>query len=118
MIEKINCECTIIHKDVLDRVAKTMPDKESQTEMAQIFSLFGDPTRLGILTALYHADMCVCDLSSLLGMSQSSISHSLRILKHGRLVKNRKEGRIVYYSLFDTHIRTIIDEMTKFNLIR
>ena len=101
------CGNTVIHEDVITRVRDKMPQQEPIYEVAQLFKVFGDPTRARIICALTEAEMCVCDLSALLGMSQSAISHQLRILKTARLVKGRREGKVVYYNLDDGHIKDL-----------
>lgn len=101
------CDCTIIHEDVVDKVKSTMPEEEDLYNLADFFKVFGDSTRIRILYALSASDMCVCDIAALLDMSQSAISHQLRILKQARLVKYRKEGKVVYYSLDDDHVNQI-----------
>jgi len=87
-----------------------MTDEQKLRDLADLFKLFGDATRVRILSALLQSEMCVCDLAELLGMSQSAISHQLRVLKQGKLVKNRREGKTVFYSLDDNHIGTIINQ--------
>ena len=87
-----------------------MPDEEMLYDLAELFKVFGDTTRARILCALFESEMCVCDISILLGMTQSSISHQLRVLKSAKLVKNRKEGKVVYYSLDDEHIKHIFEQ--------
>ncbi len=104
------CECNIIHADVVKRVEAVMPPIGELYELAEVFKLFGDTTRIRILWALFEAEMCVCDIASLLGMSQSSISHQLRLLKQARLVKFRRDGKTVYYSLDDEHVKRIFDQ--------
>jgi len=101
------CDCNIIHRDVVDRVSKTMPREETLYDLAELFKVFGDSTRIKILCALQQQEMCVCDIAALLGMTQSAISHQLRILKQARLVKYRREGKVVYYSLDDEHVSNI-----------
>lgn len=101
------CECNAIHQEVVSRVKSLMPDEETLYDLAELFKVFGDTTRARILCALFESEMCVCDISILLGMTQSSISHQLRVLKSAKLVKNRKEGKVVYYSLDDEHIKHI-----------
>jgi ArsR family transcriptional regulator len=96
-----------IHRDVVDRVSKTMPREETLYDLAELFKVFGDSTRIKILCALQQQEMCVCDIAALLGMTQSAISHQLRILKQARLVKYRREGKVVYYSLDDEHVSNI-----------
>lgn len=100
-------DCTVIHQEVVDRVRGTMPDEDTLLDLADAFKLFSDSTRLKILYALMEAEMCVCDISVLLGMTKSSVSHQLRVLKQSNLVKYRKAGRVIYYSLADDHVRTI-----------
>ncbi len=104
------CECNAIHQDVVEKVKKLMPDDERLYDLAELFKVFGDTTRVRILCALFESEMCVCDISILLGMSQSSISHQLRVLKSAKLVKNRKDGKVVYYSLDDEHIKHIFEQ--------
>lgn len=104
------CDCEVIHEDVVKRVKGKMPEEETLYDLAELFKVFGDSTRIRILWALDEAEMCVCDIASLLNMTQSAISHQLRVLKQAKLVKNRKEGKVVYYSLDDEHVRAIIDQ--------
>lgn len=104
------CECNAIHKDVVEDVKAKMPEEETLYDLAELFKVFGDTTRVRILCALFESEMCVCDISILLGMTQSSISHQLRVLKTSKLVKNRKEGKVVYYSLDDEHIKHIFEQ--------
>ena len=87
-----------------------MTDEEILYDLAELFKVFGDTTRIRILYALFEAELCVCDIARLLGMSQSAISHQLRILKGSKLVKYRREGKTVFYSLADGHVRTIIGQ--------
>ncbi len=101
------CEVSIIHHDVLARVREKMPPEKPIYEVSELFKMFGDATRSRIICALYIEEMCVCDLAALLHMTHSAISHQLRLLKISRIVKSRKEGRVVYYSLDDTHITEI-----------
>lgn len=104
------CECNAIHQEVVKKVSGKMPDEETLYDLAELFKVFGDTTRVRILCALFESEMCVCDISILLGMTQSSISHQLRVLKSAKLVKNRKEGKVVYYSLNDDHIKKIFEQ--------
>ncbi len=104
------CNCTIIHEDVINKVREHIPQEEMLYDLADLFKIFGDTTRIKILCALFQAEMCVCDIAALLGMTQSSISHQLRVLKQARLVKYRKEGKVVYYSLEDEHVKSIFDQ--------
>lgn len=105
-----SCSCTIIHEDVVNKVREHMPQEETLYDLADIFKVLGDSTRVKILSALFQAEMCVCDIAALLGMTQSAISHQLRVLKQARLVKYRKDGKVVYYSLEDEHVKSIFDQ--------
>ena len=93
-----------------NRVLSEMPDEESLYDLAELFKVFGDTTRIRILYVLFEAEMCVCDIAEILNMTQSAISHQLRVLKQARLVRNRREGKQIYYSLADDHVRTIIGQ--------
>ena len=106
--ETLVCECTIIHQEVIDKIK--LPEEELLYDLGDFFKILGDSTRIKILSALFQSEMCVCDIAALLGMTQSAISHQLRVLKQGRLVKHRKEGKVVYYSLDDDHIKHIVDQ--------
>ena len=103
------CECNDIHEDIVNETKNKMPEDEMLYDLAELFKVFGDTTRIKILYALFSNEMCVCDIANLLNMSQSAISHQLRVLKQARLVKFRKEGKTVYYSLDDSHISQIFD---------
>ena len=103
------CECTCKHEDVICKVKDKMPEDEKLYDLAELFKVFGDTTRIKILYALLKEEMCVCDIEYLLNMTQSAISHQLRVLKQARLVKFRKEGKVVYYSLDDNHINQIFN---------
>jgi ArsR family transcriptional regulator len=87
-----------------------MPSEEDLYDLAELFKVFGDTTRIKILCALVEAEMCVCDIAALLNMTQSSISHQLRILKQARLVRYRRDGKVVYYSIDDEHVKQIFDQ--------
>lgn len=104
------CDVTVIHEEIVEQVRQTMPAEEELFTLAEFFKVFGDTTRIRILYALFQAEMCVCDIAHLLNMSQSAISHQLRVLKQAKLVKFRKEGRVVYYSLDDDHVKAIFDQ--------
>lgn len=104
------CDVTCIHSDMIRKVKNLMPDDGLLSDLADFYKVFGDATRVKILCVLLESEMCVCDLAELLGMTQSAISHQLRILKQMKLVKNRREGKTVYYSLADGHIQTIISQ--------
>ena len=104
-----SCSCSIIHEDIVNRAKVSMPKEETLYDLAELFKVFGDTTRIKIICALFESEMCVCDIAALLSMNQSAISHQLRVLKQARLVKYRKDGKIVYYSLDDEHIKQIFD---------
>ena len=104
-----SCNGNIIHEDIVVRVKDQLPAEETLYDLAELFKVFGDTTRIKIICALFESEMCVCDLSCLLNMTQSAISHQLRVLKSARLVKFRREGKVVYYSLDDEHIKHIYD---------
>lgn len=106
MIE--SCDCVCVHKEIVDSVTEEMPNEEELYDLAELFKVFGDSTRIKILYVLFEKEMCVCDIAELLNMTQSAISHQLRVLKQSRLVKFRREGKTVFYSLADSHVRTII----------
>ncbi len=108
--EMDKCQCTILHGDVIDRVKMTMPHETHLFELADMFKVFGETSRVKILCALFSEELCVCDLAALLSMSQSSVSHQLRVLKQARLVKYRKDGKVVYYSLSDDHVKHIFNQ--------
>jgi len=114
MIDKVNnierCDCNVIHDDVVNAVRKGMPADEELYDLAEVFKVFGDTTRIKILYSLFSSEMCVCDIAALLNMTQSAISHQLRILKQARLVKYRKDGKVVYYSLDDDHVKQIFNQ--------
>ena len=105
-----SCSCSIIHEDAVSKVRNSMPEEETLYDLAELFKVFGDTTRIKILCALFESEMCVCDIAALLSMNQSAISHQLRVLKQARLVKYRKEGKVVYYSLDDEHVKQIFDQ--------
>ena len=104
------CNCSIIHEDVVERVRKSIPQEETLYDLAELFKVFGDSTRIRILCVLFETEMCVCDIAALLNMTQSAISHQLRVLKNARLVKYRREGKVVFYSLDDQHVKQIFDQ--------
>ena len=105
-----HCEAFQIHEDVVKAVTDQMPDEDQLYDLAEVFKVFGDSTRIKILYVLFEAELCVCDIAQLLNMTQSAISHQLRILKQNRLVKNRRDGKSVFYSLADSHVKTIISQ--------
>ncbi len=105
-----NCGVSVIHEDKVREISKSIPADETLYDLAEFFKVFGDSTRIKIICALFKSEMCVCDLAALLNVSQSAISHQLRTLKGARLVRFRREGKVVYYSLDDEHIKHIFDE--------
>ena len=102
------CDLVEVHEALLKIVNEKMPQEEELYNLAELFKVFGDSTRIRILFVLFEAEVCVCDLAQALNMTQSAISHKLRILKQNKLVKNRREGKSNFYSLADDHVRTII----------
>lgn len=108
MEEKTVCEYNRVHNEVIEQVNAEMPEEDLLYDAAELFKIFGDSTRIRILSALAQAEMCVCDLSALLNMTKSAVSHQLRILRQTKLVKNRRSGKEIYYSLDDGHVSGII----------
>ena len=104
------CDFMHVHEDIVAQVNDKMPDEEILYDLAELFKIFGDSTRIKILYVLFESEMCVCDIAQLLGMTQSAISHQLRALKQSKLVKYRREGKTVFYSLADGHVRAILDQ--------
>ncbi len=104
------CDAIEEHGDVIARVQGELPPDETLYDLAELFKIFGDSTRIRILYALFEAELCVCDIARVLNMTQSAISHQLRLLKQSKLVKNRREGKTVYYSLSDDHVRLIVEQ--------
>ena len=103
-----HCDYMHVHEHVVDKVLKGMPAEETLYDLAELYKVFGDTTRIKILYVLFESELCVCDIAQLLNMSQSAISHQLRVLKQSRLVKFRRDGKTVFYSLADDHVKTII----------
>ena len=103
------CDCTVIHENIVNDVRSHMPDDDTLLDIADTFKVFSDSTRIKILCALMKSEMCVCDISALLGMTKSSVSHQLRILRQANLVKYRKDGRVIYYSIADEHVELIFN---------
>ena len=101
------CECGDLHPDVVERITEKMPSESDLCDLSEFFRVFGDSTRIKILYVLFESEMCVCDIARLLNMTQSAISHQLRVLKQARLVSSRREGKTIYYSLCDDHVKTI-----------
>ena len=108
--EQMCCDTTEVHEDLLKIVSETMPPETELYDLAELFKIFGDSTRIKILYVLFESEMCVCDIAQLLNMTQSAISHQLRILKQSQLVKSRRDGKSVFYSLADDHVYRIINQ--------
>lgn len=104
------CDCSTIHEEAVRDVRLHMPEEENLLDLADLFKVFGDSTRVKILCALFQSELCVCDIAALLGMTKSAISHQLRVLKQAKLIKNRRDGKVVYYSLDDEHVKNIFDQ--------
>lgn len=102
------CEEHIIHNDLLQKVSGKTPDEEEISALSDLFKVFGDATRLKILFVLFASEVCVCDLAEILNMTQSAVSHQLKVLKQSKLVSNRREGKSIFYALADDHVRSII----------
>ena len=98
------CSVTIIHEEILDKVRSELTDEKHLKRMAEMFKVMNDPTRLKIINALLIAEMCVCDIAALMSMTQPTISHHLKVLRQSELIKYRREGKVIYYSLDDEHI--------------
>mgnify|MGYP005970949127 CR=1 FL=1 len=109
-VEDGSCEFMHVHEEIVEKVEGVMPDEQQLLDLSEFFKVFGDSTRIKILYVLSQSEMCVCDIATLLQMGQSAISHQLRILKQNRLVKNRREGKAVFYSLADSHVKTILSQ--------
>ncbi len=107
------CDYMHTHDDILKSVKAQMPHDEALFDLAELFKIFGDSTRIKILYVLFESEMCVCDIATLVGVSQSAISHQLRVLKQANLIKPRRDGKTVFYSLADDHVRTIINNGTE-----
>ena len=113
MEDRYNVECCDFihaHEGIVEQVRETLPGEDTLYDLTELFRIFADSTRVRILYVLFESEMCVCDIAQVLGMSISAISHQLRVLKQARLVKYRREGKTVFYSLSDDHVRSIIDQ--------
>lgn len=111
-IDKFNdekCEVTLIHEDNVKKAINELPDDELIADLSDMFKIFGDQTRVKILMALENGELCVCDIAAVMNMSQSAISHQLRVLKQSNIVKTRREGKVVYYSISDDHVKEIFN---------
>ncbi len=105
--ENVNHACEE-HAALVEELSATLPDEDTLDEISELFKIFGDSTRIKILYVLHEGEMCVCDIATVLQMTQSAISHQLRVLRQNRLVRTRRAGKTVYYSLADDHVKTII----------
>ena len=113
MEDRYNVECCDFlhaHEDVVETVRQKLPGEDTLYDLTELFRIFGDSTRIRILYVLFEAEMCVCDIAALLGMTQSAISHQLRVLRSSKLVKFRRDGKTLYYSLADEHVCRIISQ--------
>lgn len=108
MTENLCCENNLIHEEVVSKVAAEIADEDLLFDVAELFKIFGDSSRIKILSALLQDELCVCDIGSLLNMTKSAVSHQLRILRQAKLVKNRRSGKEIYYSLDDDHVAKIL----------
>lgn len=108
--EDMFCDCDVIHADLVESAKKKMPEENELYDLSDFFKVLGDSTRAKIIWALDESEMCVCDLAVLLNMTKSAISHQLSSLKQADLVKNRKEGKVVFYSLTDDHVKEIFEK--------
>ena len=107
------CGYLCVHEDKVAQVRASLPDEDTLLDLAELFKVFGDGTRIRILYVLFESEVCVCDLAKLLGMTQSAVSHQLRILKQAHLVKSRRDGKTIFYSLADDHVRTLLQQGTE-----
>ncbi len=108
--EQIACDFMHAHEDIVKKVTAEMPSEDILFDLSELFKVFGDSTRIRILFCLFTSEMCVCDIATLLNMTQSAISHQLRLLKRSKLVASRREGKSIFYSLADSHVGTIINQ--------
>ena len=104
------CDCTQEHPDTVEQVRHLLPPDELLYDLAELFKIFGDSTRIKILYALYESELCVCDIAKLMDVTQSAVSHQLRVLKNSKLVKFRRDGKTIYYSLADHHVENILSQ--------
>ena len=104
------CEFMFVHPETIEKITKAMPDDDTLIDLAELFKVFGDSTRIKILSALSGGELCVCDISTILGMTSSAVSHQLKILKNAGLVSFRRDGKTVFYALADDHVMTILNQ--------
>ena len=102
------CDLMFVHEDKIGQVLQALPNDEQLYDLADLFRMFGDTTRVKILYVLFESELCVCDIAKLLHLSQSAVSHQLRVLKDAKLVRFRREGKTVFYTLDDDHVRSIL----------
>lgn len=107
------CGFLHVHEHIIEEVRQQMPSEETLMRLADLFKVFGDGTRIRILYVLFESEVCVCDIARLLGMTQSAVSHQLRILKQAQLIKSRREGKTIFYSLADDHVATLLRQGTE-----
>ena len=113
MEDRYNVECCDFihaHEDVVEKVRRELPGEDTLYDLTELFRIFGDSTRVRILYVLFESEMCVCDIAALLGLTQSAVPHQLRALKQSKLVKYRREGKTIFYSLADEHVVTILTQ--------
>ncbi len=103
-----HCDYMHAHPELISEITKSIPDDDILIDLSELFKVFGDSTRIKILTALSKGELCVCDISRVVGMSDSAVSHQLKILKNAKLVSFRRDGKTVFYSLADDHVTTIL----------
>ncbi|MBP3648011.1 MAG: winged helix-turn-helix transcriptional regulator [Clostridia bacterium] len=109
-LENLCCDLMHVHEDIVKKVRNEMPTEDVLFDLSELFKTFGDSTRIRILYCLFASEMCVCDIATLLNMTQSAISHQLSVLKKSKLIKSRREGKTMFYSLADGHVRTMLDQ--------
>ena len=108
--DKFSCDCEVIHEKTVKRVRAAMPKAQDFYELANLYKMFSANTRVKILWALSRNEMCVCDLTVLLGMTKSAVSHQLKLLRLSNLVKYERQGKIIFYSLADQHVKDIFEK--------
>ncbi len=108
--EQMACDFMHVHEDIVEKVTREMPGEDVLFDLSELFKVFGDSTRIRILYCLFESEMCVCDIATLLSMTHSAISHQLSVLKKNKLVKSRRDGKTIFYSLADSHVRAILDQ--------
>ena len=108
--DQLACDLKYVHDEIVQKVRQEMPDEDVLFDLNELFKVFGDSTRIRILYCLFASEMCVCDIATLLNMTQSAISHQLSVLKKSKLVKSRRDGKTIFYSLADSHVRAILDQ--------